>query len=515
MADVNYDNIPSIIGIYEGTVASFEEIMNGTDTAKKQTFYGRLILITGDQTATDENAADRKQALWTSEDDGTNAHYLNMSDVATLKAQLAHVDALAFPNKENPSIYDKYDLTGGKGFVFKGSNGITVTLNPKTSQTIDGKPYWFIEVNGETLKADLIGTSNNSSNTPNTITGAKAYTDKVAGDLKGTKADGDDTAETIRGAKDYADAKISDAKTELKGTKADGDNTAETIRGAKDYADKVAASKASAAKDEAIQESQEYVDPLLANKADLDNGKIPAGQLPDYILGQMLFGGTIDGGTQTEMIVDPTTNLMNKLGKTDADLNADDKLVISHQSSQVYEGVYFISSINFGNTNVVNIPDVRIGDWIISTGTSWRKVDNTDAIVKVAGVTPVNGDIKASDLAQKLAETGDANELALKSELTWDNVKPSDGIVEDDLAGSVVQKLNKGYSSVQSVSEGDFISITDTSATTGNKSYKVSAKTKTMEAAKEDILLNGEDALATAHDVYNFIKARLSVKVVS
>ena len=171
---------------------------------------------------------------------------------------------------------------------------------------------------------------------------------------------------------------------------------------------------ANTAKSEAIQESKNYVDTELAGKADLENGKIPVGQLPDYILGQMLFGGTLDGGTTSQMTVTPTANLLDKIGKTEADLNTEGKLVITNTSFETYEGVYFISSINFGNTNVVNIPDVRIGDWIISTGTNWRKVDNTDAVSSVAELTGV---ITASALAEKLAATGDANELALKSEV--------------------------------------------------------------------------------------------------
>lgn len=260
-------------------------------------------------------------------------------------------------------------------------------------------------------------------------------------------------------------------------------------------------------KDQAI----EGITPLLANKADLVNGKIPVGQLPDYILGQMLFGGTIEGGTVTQMTVMPTANLLDKIGKTAADLT-NEQLTIKNTSYETYEGVYFISSINFGNTNVLNIPDVRIGDWIISTGTRWRKVDNTDAVASVAGLTGV---ITASALAEKLAASDNINELALKSEVDEKYSLPDDGIPETDLKDSVVTKLNKGYSSVQEVSGGDFISVSDTSGQTNNKSYKVSAKTKTMETAKEDILLNGEDALATAHDVYKFIKARLSVKVVS
>lgn len=483
-----YTDDLALIVRYDGTKEAFDAV--------KSNYLGKVVFIYGSETEV-ANQAGLVQAIWVS--DANGGRYLDMANVEYISNNLTHISGITVDGKTY------YPSSGGGAITLAGANGITVTVNTTTGAvTFDGKA----------LSNALIGTSTNGSNPsthPDTIKGAKAYTDKVAGDLKGTKATGDTTAETIRGAKDYADAKVSDAKTELKGTKADGDTTDETIRGAKDYADKVAASKASAAKTEAIQESKNYVNPLLANKADLEDGKIIAAQLPDYILGQMLFGGTIESGTATQMTVTPTANLLNKIGKTDSDLT-NGNLTIQNTSYETYEGVYFISSINFGNTNVLNIPDVRIGDWIISTGTSWRKVDNTDAVSSVAGLTGV---ITASALAEKLAETGDANELALKSEVDEKYSLPDGGIPETDLAGAVVAKINKGNTSVQSVSGGDFISVTDTSVTTNKKSYEVSAKTKTMESAKEDILLNGEDALATAHDVYNFIKARLSVKVVS
>ena len=483
-----YTDDLALIVRYDGTKEAFDAV--------KSSYLGKVVFIYGSETEV-ANQAGLVQAIWVS--DANGGRYLDMANVEYISNNLTHISGITVDGRTY------YPASGGGAITLTGANGITVTVNTSTGA---------VTFDGETLKSSLIGTTSNNSNTtthPDTIKGAKAYTDKVAGDLKGTKADGDTTAETIRGAKDYADAKISDAKAELKGTKADGDTTAETIRGAKDYADKVAASKASAAKTEAIQESKNYVNTELAGKADLENGKIPVGQLPDYILGQMLFGGTIESGTATQMTVTPTANLLNKIGKTDSDLT-NGNLTITNTSYETYEGVYFISSINFGNTNVLNIPDVRIGDWIISTGTSWRKVDNTDAVSSVAGL---KGVITASDLAKKLAETGDANELALKSEVDEKYSLPDGGIPETDIAGAVVAKINKGNTSVQSVSGGDFISVTDTSVTTNSKSYEVSAKTKTMETAKADILLNGEDALATAHDVYNFIKARLSVKVVS
>lgn len=143
----------------------------------------------------------------------------------------------------------------------------------------------------------------------------------------------------------------------------------------------------------------------MTKKADLDElGKILAEQLPDYILGQVLFGGTIDGSGK----VTASTNFKAKYGDT----------TVVPTAAQV-EGAYFVATGN-GTTNGVAY---NTGDWVISTGESWVKVDNTDAVSSVAGLT---GAITASALAAKLSEDGIDNELALKSELDEVNAKIAD-----------------------------------------------------------------------------------------
>ena len=140
----------------------------------------------------------------------------------------------------------------------------------------------------------------------------------------------------------------------------------------------------------------------LSNKADLGtDGKILSTQLPDYILGQVLFGGTI-GANGTLAVSD---NFKTKYGT-----------VSSLPDATGYEGAYFIATAD-GTAKGVSY---NTGDWVISTGAEWKKIDNTDAVSSVAGLS---GAITATALAKTLAETGDANELALKSEL--------DGVASD------------------------------------------------------------------------------------
>ena len=147
----------------------------------------------------------------------------------------------------------------------------------------------------------------------------------------------------------------------------------------------------------------------MTKKADLDaTGKILADQLPDYILGQVLFGGTIDGSGK----VTTSDSYKAKYGDT----------TVVPDASTV-EGAYFIATGSGELSGIDYTPtplEYTTGDWIISTGAEWVKVDNTDAVSSVAGLT---GAITASSLAKALAETGDANELALKSEVDGVNTR--------------------------------------------------------------------------------------------
>jgi predicted heme/steroid binding protein len=56
------------------------------------------------------------------------------------------------------------------------------------------------------------------------------------------------------------------------------------------------------------------------------------------------------------------------------------------QSSVGTKGYYYVVSVP-GNTNLNGITDWKLGDWAIFNGTTWDKVDNTDAVVSVNGYT--------------------------------------------------------------------------------------------------------------------------------
>lgn len=56
------------------------------------------------------------------------------------------------------------------------------------------------------------------------------------------------------------------------------------------------------------------------------------------------------------------------------------------QSSVGTKGYYYVVSVP-GNTNLNGITDWKLGDWAIFDGSTWSKVDNTDAVVSVNGYT--------------------------------------------------------------------------------------------------------------------------------
>lgn len=113
-------------------------------------------------------------------------------------------------------------------------------------------------------------------------------------------------------------------------------------------------------------------------------GKVLQTQLPDYILGQVLFGGTIDGNG----IATLTTLFKNRYNLSVATLDVDNLTAAN------YEGSYFIATAN-GVSGIAKTLDIVVGDWVISNGSEWTKIDNTDAVRTVLGL---KGDIQAPDL---------------------------------------------------------------------------------------------------------------------
>lgn len=176
----------------------------------------------------------------------------------------------------------------------------------------------------------------------------------------------------------------------------------------------------------------------LSGKADLANGKITASQLPDYILGQVLYGGTVNATGVATL----TADFKSKYNVTTT------TITLATTNAATYEGAYFIASAN-ATSGVPKELGVVTGDWIISNGSAWTKIDNTDAVTSVVGQT---GAVTAQQIANAITTTTVG--VATKSEVNAKYTKPSSGIPKSDLASAVQTSLGKADSAYQKASTG-------------------------------------------------------------
>lgn len=110
---------------------------------------------------------------------------------------------------------------------------------------------------------------------------------------------------------------------------------------------------------------------LLTNGL-LSDGKVSTAYLPDFLLGQVMYGGTIAANGVCTL----TENFKAKTGLT--------SLTLSSTTTQAAacEGVYFIATAD-GTSGAPSTLGVKTGDWVISNGSAWQKIDNTDAVTSV------------------------------------------------------------------------------------------------------------------------------------
>ena len=145
--------------------------------------------------------------------------------------------------------------------------------------------------------------------------------------------------------------------------------------------------------------------------ATLVNGKVPTSQLPDVLLGQVAYSGTIS------QVLSNIPYVNGKAIPTTA------QIVSGGLSASAYfipaMGSYVISNVDKFTFDGLTLEK---GDWLIWNGNDygWGKVDNTDAVSSVAGMV---GSITREQLLTAL-------NVYTKSEI--------DGIVTD----SVVQAVN-------------------------------------------------------------------------
>ena len=109
--------------------------------------------------------------------------------------------------------------------------------------------------------------------------------------------------------------------------------------------------------------------------ASLDgNGKVPLAQINDALIGNVNYQGLWNAATNNPTLANPP--------------------------SSGTKGYYYIVSTAGTFAGI----SFEVGDWIISNGSAWQKVDNTDAVSSVFGrtgnVTATNGDYNTSQVTE-------------------------------------------------------------------------------------------------------------------
>ncbi len=448
---ITYDNLNmELVVWYNGTVSAFESEVYTKDTSGKPTslnqnssklkeYADKVILITG-STETNPDTAGKAQAIFISK---TNAN-------GTIEGKLMKLsDIPGYIAGINVGGTD-YEADGNVILKLVGLNGISITVNPAGTVNFDANE----------LKLGIGGA----------LTAAQAADAKAAKaleDIEALKGDGDGTITDI----------VNNAIAGVVGEDNDDANDV-TIKGVKNT---MSATN----------------DILFGKPLPLTTDKIKASALPDVIVGQLKFGGTI-GNTQTtinnqQLQITPSADLDGFFDNISSQPFA---FTPTAKNAKDYKGWYFIVAKpagggigNFEREVTVDLEKVKevyeIGDWLLSTGIDWVKIDNTDAVVSVAGR---QGVITTKDLVDTLSTLNaqtNTDPLAKKSEILLKGVKVADA--------------SKEYITV------------NRDATT--KEATISVDTASMQDAIGE-LIQGNDALATANDVFNFIKARLSIRKV-
>lgn len=131
------------------------------------------------------------------------------------------------------------------------------------------------------------------------------------------------------------------------------------------------------------------------------NSKIPVAQIPDVVMGQLVYGGTVTGVGVATL----STNAKTKLGTSSSSITLTNNTTAT-TGYAANEGIFYIVSSNGTFASL----SLNVGDWLIATGSSWKKIDNTDA------VTSVNGNIGSVTLnANNLPYASSSDTNTIKS----------------------------------------------------------------------------------------------------
>ncbi len=207
--------------------------------------------------------------------------------------------------------------------------------------------------------------------------------------------------------------------------------------------------------------------------------KIDTTYFPDSIIGQLLYGGVIDASTAIATL---TNNAKSKLGTSSSTITLTNNTT-AITGYVANEGIYYIATVAGTFASV----SFDVGDWLVSIGSAWKKIDNTDAIASFNGRTGVIT-LTSSDVTSALGFTPVTNARTVNGkQLNADITLSSSDIGEGtNLYWTTARGLALVLSGL-SASSGTFTS-TDTLLTAfGNIKYLIDNIATTYQAILTDV----------------------------
>lgn len=462
MAEYSAEEL-AIIVRYDGAKSAFDAL---TD---KSAYYGRVVFITG----TTANGITTGQAIWVSETGSTSGKYLDMSNIQDIANQLTYVKGLKVGN-----------TTYAGTITITGTNGISVTVSSNT-MTFSGKA---LQDSIDSVNTTATNALNKANANGTAITNLGTTVSNIQNSLKG-----------------YAtDEELADAKSEIVGVSTDG-TTAMTLHGVKNYA----LAAANTAKNEALGDTNDDIEDetIRGNKNAIEHisDAFPVTISESVGEGDIAKVYTVKQGLNTigtinipkELVVTSgsvVTGTWSGTSFTESTSGAGKaiKLTIANQTTPIY-------------INVKDLVDVYIAE---DTST----IDITISTDNKISASVKSDSIQTSMLVNSAVTTSKINGGAVTTEKIAD-----DAVSYDKLAQSVKTSLGKADNAVSDVrinistDDADYLSGTKSSSDT-IRTINLDVKTESIGNATSDTTKKG---LATAEDVAAFIKARLSVRVVS
>lgn len=237
----------------------------------------------------------------------------------------------------------------------------------------------------------------------------------------------------------------------------------------------------------------------LFGVATLDGtGKIIYTQLPDIILGQLVYGGNVSKNSNSQIVAVLTTNAKTKLSNAGYDIESDSFVLYDTESyRKANEGIFYIATNSFTFAEKTFVA----GDWLISTGIVWDKVDNTDAVTGVKGNSETS--YRTGNVNITKANIGLDNVLNVASYAKTETYSKTE---VDNLKDAQDSQINENFEAIQTIST-ETIPALQQSITFVSNGLETESSTRNQQVEAINTALEGKSDTDHTHDAVTVNKA--------